>query len=201
MRAHENWSWRPYRPPFFDTGEPYLCRVAPDAGRIALEWLPNGSGEYEVLFREKGEEGFRSAGRTAGTEFVLESLTDGRDYEFCVASDKGRSRVRLGKCGRAVGTVVNYLHPEDDAYLFSGKALCSPSLVRLPDGTLLASMDVFRADWPQVHHHVGGEPRRQNLAVLHVLALHQDHENLGLFQLDVQLAASEGQVGERLRVV
>lgn len=149
MRAHENWSWRPYRPPFFDTGEPYLCRVAPDTGRIVLEWLPNGSGEYEVLFREKGEEGFRSAGRTAGTEFVLESLTDGRDYEFCVVSDKGRSRVRLGKCGRAVGTVVNYLHPEDDAYFFSGKALCSPSLVRLPDGTLLASMDVFRADWPQ----------------------------------------------------
>ena len=149
MRACESWSRRPYRPPFYEVGMPYLSRVAPEAGRIAIEWLPEGTGEYEVFFREKGEGAFRSAGRTEGTEFVLTDLTDGRDYEFYVASGHGRSRIRLGKSGRAVGTVVNYLHPEDDAYAFSGKALCSPSLVRLPDGALLASMDVFRGDWPQ----------------------------------------------------
>ena len=60
-----------------------------------------------------------------------------------------KSRVRLARCGKSIGTVVNYLHPEDEAYGFSGHYLCSPSMVRHPDGFLLASMDVFAANHPQ----------------------------------------------------
>ena len=52
-------------------------------------------------------------------------------------------------CRDSVGTVVNYLHPADDCYSFSGHALCSPSLVRHPDGYLLASMDAYSGDYPQ----------------------------------------------------
>ena len=44
---------------------------------------------------------------------------------------------------------MNYLHPEDPAYSFSGNFLCSPSLVRHPDGYLLASMDVYSNAAPQ----------------------------------------------------
>ena len=58
--------------------------------------------------------------------------------------------MRLARTGACVdGVVVNYLHPDDEAYAFSGRFLCSPSLVRLPDGGLLASMDVFEAVSPQ----------------------------------------------------
>ena len=57
--------------------------------------------------------------------------------------------MRLARCGDCIGTVVNYLHPDDDAYAFSGRYLCSPSLVRHPDGYLLASMDVYAASHPQ----------------------------------------------------
>ena len=148
MRAHETWSWRPYRPPFLEVGDPYVCRVAPGAGEIRLEWLGGGT-KYEVYFRPRGEGAFSLAGVTEETQFVLTGLEDGRDYEFYVSAGASRSRIRLAKCGAAVGTVVNYLHPEDGAYAFSGRALCSPSLVRLPDGSLLASMDVFRGDCPQ----------------------------------------------------
>ena len=55
----------------------------------------------------------------------------------------------MARCAEAVGTVVNYLHPDDSYYAFSGHALCSPSLVRHPDGHLLASMDVFSGGFPQ----------------------------------------------------
>ncbi|MCI1219755.1 MAG: exo-alpha-sialidase [Bifidobacterium sp.] len=50
---------------------------------------------------------------------------------------------RLVRCGPMVGSVVNYLHPRDDAFRFSGRYLASPSIVRLPSGVLLVSMDVF----------------------------------------------------------
>ena len=44
---------------------------------------------------------------------------------------------------------MNYHHPEDDAFAYSGRYLCSPSTVRLPDGALVASMDVFEGGCPQ----------------------------------------------------
>lgn len=60
------------------------------------------------------------------------------------------SRLRLARTGFVPGgSVVNYLHPEDGAYAYSGRCLCSPSLVRHPDGFLLASMDVFQGGAPQ----------------------------------------------------
>ncbi len=55
----------------------------------------------------------------------------------------------MARTGAAVGTVVNYLHPSDTAYEFSGHCLCSPCLVRLDNGNLLASMDIFNGGAPQ----------------------------------------------------
>lgn len=51
-------------------------------------------------------------------------------------------------------TVINYLHPEDGQYDFSGKFLCSPSLARTKSGRLIAGMDVF------------GSRMSQNLTIL-----------------------------------
>ena len=65
------------------------------------------------------------------------------------ASENKKSRIRLARCGESVGAAVNYLHPDDEAYAFSGRYLCSPSLVRHPDGYLLASMDLFAGNHPQ----------------------------------------------------
>jgi len=44
---------------------------------------------------------------------------------------------------------VNYLHPQDETYAFSGRYLCSPTLVRAPSGALIAGMDVFEGGGPQ----------------------------------------------------
>ena len=53
------------------------------------------------------------------------------------------------RTGFSEGTTVNYFHPRDNYYAFSGRYLCSPSIVRHPNGSLLASMDVFEGNRPQ----------------------------------------------------
>lgn len=115
-----------------------------------MEWLPcNGTDPYTVFCRPRGEDTFTTVGQTAGTEFDITGLASDRDYEFYVMTGSQKSRVRLARTGACVGTVINYLHPDDGAYAFSGHYLCSPSLVKHPDGYLLASMDVFAGTYPQ----------------------------------------------------
>ena len=148
MRGKNTWSYRPYRPFFWEVGEIYICRVVPYENKVHFEWLDE-SGEYEVFYRKRGEGEFAAAGRTLQCEYTIAELETETDYEFFVKSGEKKSRIRLARTGKAIGTVVNYLHPEDDAYLFSGRYLCSPSLVRHPEGYLLASMDVYAGGMPQ----------------------------------------------------
>ena len=78
------WSYAPYKPYFHETGDIYICRVAPSEDAIHLEWLPVAD-TYEIYYR------LRDTG-----DFALYDTT------------------------------------EDCA--FSGRYLCSPSLVRHTDG-------------------------------------------------------------------
>ena len=150
MKGYNKWSYTPYRPFLWNVGEPYISRVAPSKNAIHMEWLPLCDGaEYEIFCRKRGDESFDSCGKTLGIEFDIVNLESDTDYEFYVCSGDMKSRNRLARCGEIVGTVVNYLHPDDTCYSFSGRALCSPSLVRHPDGHLLASMDVFAGEHPQ----------------------------------------------------
>jgi hypothetical protein len=149
MKSHKNWSYTPYRPPFIKVGEPYICRVAPAAHSIELQWLPCGAAEYTIYCRKRGCEEFSAVLTTAADSCILENLCENCEYEFYVQAGDTRSRIRLALCAEPFNTVVNYLHPEDEAYAFSGRYLCSPSLVRLDDGALLASMDVFAGNYPQ----------------------------------------------------
>ena len=149
MKGTTAWSYAPYKPFLFDTGDLYICRVAPGRERIHFEWLPGGDGQYAVYLRLRGDGEFQKIGATNRAEYDLLHLTDDAEYEFYVESSGLKSRVRLARTGEAVGTVVNYLHPEDEAFRFSGHALCSPSLLRCPDGSLLASMDVYGSGTPQ----------------------------------------------------
>lgn len=120
-----------------------LCR------RLHLQWLPASSEGNTSCAAHPGAKPFRKWGAPKDCAFTLRGLEDHRDYAFQISRGDRASRLRLVRTGEAVGTVVNYLHPQDDCYSFSGSALCSPSLLRLPDGALLASMDVFASAAPQ----------------------------------------------------
>ena len=149
MKGHNLWSYSPYSPLTFDKGDVYICRVVPYAHKIHFEWLPQGDGKYSVYYRERETGDFILWGETLDTHCDIEELKCDTDYEFYVTNGELKSRIRLARCGESVGTTVNYLHPDDETYVFSGRYLCSPSLVRHPDGYLLASMDLFEGGKPQ----------------------------------------------------
>ena len=149
MKGYNKWSYAPYRPPLTEIGDIYVCRVVPSENAIHFEWLDTDRGVYSVFCRKRGEGDFLFLADTSNNFFDIRNLEFECDYEFYVASGNKKSRIRLARCGACVGTAVNYLHPEDDAYSFSGRYLCSPSIVRHPDGYLLASMDLFEGKSPQ----------------------------------------------------
>ena len=149
MKTHTDWSYAPYRPPLTDCGDIYICRVAPGKDFIDFDWLEEDGKEYRIYVREKNNEEFILVDSLVGHSYRIMSLHPDTDYEFYVSTGDKKSRIRIARCGESFGTVVNYLHPDDDVYAFSGKYLCSPSLVRHPDGYLLASMDVYCHRYPQ----------------------------------------------------
>lgn len=149
MKAHISWSYKPYKPLFFETGDIYICRVEPHATTITFDWLSIDAESYNVYCRTRYVGEFECVATTSELTYTITGLKEDVDYEFYVEADGKKSRVRLAHCGEAVGTIVNYLHPEDMAYSFSGRYLASPSIVRHPDGHLLASMDLFAWNHPQ----------------------------------------------------
>ena len=148
MNGGNTWSYAPYRPFLTEVGDLYICRVAPSPNAIRFEWLSFGE-TASVFYKKRSDSDFLHWTDTSDGFCDIDGLEEGETYEFYVSSSRGRSRVRFARCGESVGTVVNYLHPEDEAYAFSGRYLCSPSLLRHPDGYLLASMDVFAGQHPQ----------------------------------------------------
>ena len=148
LKSNKFWSYAPYTPIMSEKRDIYICRIAPDEYAIRFDWLGQ-DGEYSVFMRERGADEFVLAGKTTQKSFEITHLKTQTDYEFFVALGEEKSAVRLARTGKTVGYVVNYLHPDDTYYDFSGKYLCSPSLVRHPDGFWLASMDLFKGGYPQ----------------------------------------------------
>lgn len=153
MKGVSSWSFRPYTELYRQERgvNPYICRLAPFAGGFELEYIDNGAPDaaHKLLVRPRGGDVFAEYPLSGG-EFRLEGLRDLTDHEICVEREDGkRSELRLVRTGWVPGTVINYLHPEDPAYAFSGRYLCSPSIIRLPSGRLLSSMDVHAGNTPQ----------------------------------------------------
>ncbi len=148
MNGHNLWSYTPYKPLLSDIGDIYICRIAPGADYIHFEWL-DVDNSCDVFYRKRDEGNFILYKTTNENECDITNLKTDTDYEFYVQSGELKSRIRLARTGKAEGVVVNYLHPDDEVYSFSGKYLCSPSLVQHPDGFLLASMDIYAGNHPQ----------------------------------------------------
>lgn len=155
MNGISGWNYRPYRP-FHQLGQarlPFVCRLAPGETAVELEWMDAGSQAGHVLaWRKKDSDDPWQTMDTAAACMRIDGLDVDTDYELMIRrkdDPKGSGAVRYFRTGKVPGTVVNYLHPEDTVYAFSGRSLCSPSLVRLPSGRLLASMDVYARAAPQ----------------------------------------------------
>ena len=148
MKKHNGWAYHHYQPLFYKT-ELYINRIVPSEHSIRFFWSDVDHAQYEVFWKPLNEEDFRLYTVTNIFECEITDLESGVDYAFYVRTKDRKSVVRLARTGKVTGTVVNYLHPLDNAYSFSGKYLCSPGLLRHPGGYLLASMDVYQGNAPQ----------------------------------------------------
>ena len=152
MKTHKEWSYAPYRPLFFEVGDIYICRVAPKETTITFDWLPledNNKVVYSIYISDRNRNDFRLVGTTENTTYVIKNLKEDTEYEFYVEAGEKKSRVRLARCGKSFGIVVNYVHPEDRCYGYAGYCPANPTIVRHPDGYLLASMDLYGHEYPQ----------------------------------------------------
>ena len=152
MKGFSNWNQTPYTrlSETYKKTLPYVCSIAPFEGGFTFEWFDFGSdGEHKVIVHKYETYDAPIEYTLTDRRFTITGLDPYYDYEFTVwRSDMSASSatrlVRTGRVGMDEGTVVvNYLHPEDDTYKVSGKYLGSPSIVKLPSGKLLCSMDLF----------------------------------------------------------
>ena len=156
MKPSIGWNRRPYtelhKPQ--RAMSPYICRLAPRKGGFTVDFIDDSyiDSGHIVYWRKRGEGEFTAVHPDASGGFFTAEIDCGDlcDYEVYVERDDGaRSSTRLIRTGDVPGTVINYLHPDDREYAFSGNYLCSPSLCKLESGRLLASMDVFAGGAPQ----------------------------------------------------
>lgn len=151
MRGKTHWNEKPHLSPFDDPMAVYICRLAPDDTSVQVEWTDaKQEGKYILQWRGMFMGEPWNSREVEGYEAYIDGLTTWRDYEVRVARINGEvGRSRYFRVAKAPGTVINYLHPQDDRYAFSGRALCSPNLIKLPSGKLLASMDVYLGESSQ----------------------------------------------------
>ena len=145
------WSSRPYiQFRYRGNDRPFICAIRPKERGFSFDWLDGGAScGYKLKYRRRFSGEWSEKDVSGGSAEVF-GLFDYAEYEFYLAAADGRESVkRLVRTGASVGQVINYLHPDDKTFAFSGQYYCSPSILRLPSGRMLASYDVFRGNGPQ----------------------------------------------------
>ncbi len=148
MKALSSWLHRPFLPldRRHDAHRPYIGRLSVDAGSITVQWCDFGSDDTHTLTIQRLDAAAPDVVLPALEPVItVDGLADLADYSVTVVRADGTASVtRQVRTGHIPGdTVVNYLHPQDPAFSFSGRFLGTPTLARCPSGRLVAAMDVF----------------------------------------------------------
>lgn len=154
MKGYSGWGYRPYLPlnRIERKDYPFVAALRPGDDCCELEWYDHGhpQASHTAVAELDGQVIVRLP--LTGSHAVISGLTPGKTYTLYVEDDSDtvrRSDRRTVSPGHVIGRPVNYLHPQDSAYWFSGNSLCSPALLKLGSGRLLVSMDVYRPRWGQ----------------------------------------------------
>ena len=148
---------------YFEISDPgyeggYILSLGPAAGGERRK-IPFEGKSFAVGGLEKETDFSFCVARACGTGSSGAAVTGSR-FAASLAASEGLaffpgadpadvSSLRRVRCCRAPGVTVDYLHPADTEYSFSGRYLCSPSLLKLPGGGLLASLDLYAPGGPQ----------------------------------------------------
>lgn len=150
MKGYNKWGYRPYHPLLYGGEMIYISKIAPYTNLVEIDWFDETgfTGEYNFYYKKLSDENYTLI-KVDFETIVIDGLQENVDYQFYIENNVNKSKIRLFRTGYVPGKIVNYLHPKDNYYKFSGQYLCSPSIIKLNDGTLLASMDLFEGSAPQ----------------------------------------------------
>lgn len=102
--------------------------------------------QCSIRERDTGVPAFSGTVTVKDRVFSVPRLYNYVEYLLKLSAPTGEQESRPFRCGYLPGRVVAYNHPDDRTHFSSASFLGSPSLVRLPDGGLLAGMDHFSPD-------------------------------------------------------
>ncbi len=150
MKSLTTWIHRPFKPYYLHRQEnlPYICRISPDEGSFLIEWYDNGfEGEHTLTVTDKETNNVVKTIKLEQKIVTVNNLPDLTDFRITISRNGAEGQTeRLVRTGKIPGdTVINYLHPKDPAYSFSGKFLGSPNIIKCPSGRLISAMDIFWA--------------------------------------------------------
>lgn len=150
MKGQSGWDYRPYSRlnEMYKREYPYISHIEPKKDCCAFEWFDNGSpgAEHSVWYHQRATDHLAVTLKVNGPLVTLKELKSDVEYEFYIFrtnEPEAKSGLRKFRTGYYPGKVINYLHPKDDAYAFSGYCLASPDIIRTKSGVLLVSMDTF----------------------------------------------------------
>ena len=146
MRGITSWNANPYK--LLNAPETkhelFINRIIPIKGGFQYAYQDTRDCGHILCYRPMASDAAWSR-EPAENNGCVRYLEESVDYTVYIERADGtlKSTERYVCTGGTIGTVVNYLHPMDLTYAFSGRFLCSPSLVVLPGGKMIASMDVY----------------------------------------------------------
>lgn len=149
MKGYCGWAYQPFYTMDQQARKqmPFIAALRPGDGVVEIEWYDPAVHQREHIIQIWDETGACTSMAAAGSHVQVTGLENGKTYTFAVADREDPERCsekRRAGIAPVVGLPVNYLHPMDECYSFSGHSLCSPSILRLNSGTMLVSMDVYK---------------------------------------------------------
>ena len=130
-----------------------IVRVAPYLGGVEIEYRKTESNATytKLLVKElkTGEIAYEKMEYCTPNVLKADRLLIDVDYVAeIILYDKNkeeiaRSTPRLLRCGFFPGKVIDYIHPDDLTYMRSGEFIGSPHIVKLNNGSYVASHDIF----------------------------------------------------------
>lgn len=148
MKGYSGWNYRP----FYSLDQlkqkdcPYIAALRPGDGCVEVEWYDEKGSSTSYSIHISNEEQICMKVAATKQHVLVEDLENGKTYYVQVVDDEDEKRAsekrRVG-IAPVIGYPINYLHPQDTCYEFSGHSLCSPNVLRLTSGTLLVSMDIY----------------------------------------------------------
>jgi len=130
-----------------------ISRIAPRNQGVDIEVRCSSKYKpyYKIVIKEleTGITAYESNTLSTSNIFSIDRLFNNTDYtaQVTICDYDGKelehSNIRLFQTGYFPGKIINYNHPDDLTYAFSGRYLGSPNIIRLENGTYIASHDMF----------------------------------------------------------